>query len=183
MEIESIKTERLTIRNITSDDLKSDKFINEFIDFFVDKESSPLAIYDDEFPTDHNEIINMAGRMAANKHHLAIFLSSTNTFIGYIFHIASGDGGKDLGIGYAIHSANQNKGYGTEALSSFIEYARKNTDFVNVCAGTANANKPSIRMLEKLNFKKMFEHTQSLRKDKQGKPIEYIESLYSYGLK
>ena len=183
MEIESIKTERLAIRNITFDDLKSNKFINEFIDFFIDKELSPLAIYDEEFPTDKNAIINMAESMANHKHHLAILLSLTNTFIGYIFHIACGDDNKELGIGYAIHSAYQNKGYGTEALSSFIEFIRENTDYVKVCAGTANVNKPSVRMLEKLNFQKVNEHTQSLRNDKQGKPIEYIESFYTFSLK
>lgn len=173
-----ITTERLNIRNIVSDDLKSDKFVSEYKDFFIDKETSPYALYDTSFPTDEIEIMKMAENMVKNKHHLAICLSSNNTFIGYIFHIDCGN--KNLGIGYAIHSAHQNKGYGTEAIRVFADYALKNMGFECVNAGTANNNKPSVRMLEKLNFKKLFEQTQSHRKDEQGNSIEFVESLYSY---
>ena len=173
-----INTKRLTIRNITTDDLNSDKFISEYINFFIDKEKSPLSIYDEKFPADVNEITKMAEGMQKNNHHLAICLPPDDTFIGYIFHIDCGD--KNLGIGYAIHSDYQNKGYGTEACGAFIDYVFANTDFECVNAGTANNNKPSVRMLEKLNFTKMFEHNQSHRKDENGNAIEFVESLYSY---
>ena len=176
-----LETERLVVRSMVADDLQSDRFLSDYVDFFIDKESSPYAIYDVVFPTDENEIIKMAEGMQRNNHHLAICLSSDNTFIGYIFHIDCGN--KNLGIGYAIHSVHQNKGYGTEAVRAFIDYALKNMGFENVNAGTANANKPSVRMLEKLNFEKMFEQTQSHRKDEQKNPIEFTESLYSYKLK
>ncbi|HBL84688.1 MAG: hypothetical protein A2Y17_11180 [Clostridiales bacterium GWF2_38_85] len=179
MKIE-LKTERLIIRNFVSDDWKSYKFVKELKDFFIAKESSPYAVYDSRWPTDDDSILKMAEWMPQHNHHLAICLPSDNTFIGYIFHM---DGDNGLGIGYAIHSAYQNNGYGTEAVRGFIDYAFHNMGAKCVLAGTANNNIPSVRLLEKLNFKKVNEHAQSHRQDKQGNPINFIESLYTYSLK
>lgn len=171
-----IETERLNIRNFTVDDWKSNKFWSELKDFFVDKELSPYAVYDEGYPTSNESIAKMAEWVPNN--HLAVYLSAGDIFIGYIFYIIYEP--KKLGLGYAIHSAHQRKGYATEAVRAFIDYVRQNMDITRVDAGVANANIPSVRLLEKLNFSKTLERTQSHRKDEKGNPIEFVETLYSY---
>jgi len=172
------KSERLNIRSMDSNDWKSQRFVNELKDFLISKETSQYAVYDGWYPTDDSGIMRMAEWMPRDNDFLAVRLLSDDTFIGYIFHKIREP--KKLSLGYAINSAYQNKGYGSEACRALFDYAFKNMGVECVEAGTANANTPSVRMLEKLNFRKMSERTQSHRKDEHGNPIEFIESLYLY---
>jgi ribosomal-protein-alanine N-acetyltransferase len=95
-------------------------------------------------------------------------------FIGY--KGAPNDVG-EIEIGYGISPDCRSKGYTTEAAISMIDWAFNQDE---VCAITAlyivNTNAPSIRILEKLGFKKFGEgpgtHHRKLRREKWGLDLE-----------
>lgn len=57
-------------------------------------------------------------------------------------------------IGYAIKRKEWNKGYATEALEGIIEYGFKNIELNRIEATITPGNDSSVKVLEKLNFKK-----------------------------
>lgn len=60
-----------------------------------------------------------------------------------------------VGIGILITSENQNKGYGSEALEMIIDYAFTYLNVHQIFANITSDNINSIRLFEKLNFKKI----------------------------
>ena len=60
-----------------------------------------------------------------------------------------------VGIGILITSENQNKGYGSEALEMMIDYAFTYLNVHQIFANITSDNINSIRLFEKLNFKKI----------------------------
>ncbi|MGP4062432.1 GNAT family N-acetyltransferase [Halobacillus sp. H74] len=79
----------------------------------------------------------------------------TNEIIGDMGFKGKPDEEKAVEVGYGIESAQQNKGFATEALKSIIEWAF-NTGSVNkIMAECLEDNAPSIRVLEKVNMIKI----------------------------
>lgn len=79
------------------------------------------------------------------KHHKAIIG-------GICFHGEPNSAG-EAEIGYGTDPEYQSKGYMTETISGIIGWAKENTKIKTLIAETALSNTPSIRVLEKCNFK------------------------------
>jgi len=161
---------RLKIRRFNSGDWKR---LHEII---LDKEASPYAIYDHEFPTDEKAAKELTIYFMNSKDFYAICIKSTGELIGYIALNYCNEHQRNLG--YCLHSAHQGKGYASEACRTLLEHAFNHLNIEEVIAGTANENHPSCKLLLSLNFKKISESTHSFRKSSDGTPIEFTGGEY-----
>ncbi|MBQ8893546.1 MAG: GNAT family N-acetyltransferase [Clostridia bacterium] len=128
-----IKTERLTIQKIS---LQDQPALRRIADDFA---CSPYAAYDLPLPTDGKSV----AQFAASGLFYGVFLE--RELIGYICFHEEGD---CWDLGYCFHSAYYGKGYAYESCKALLASApvRRFT------AGTALANTPSVRLLERLGF-------------------------------
>ena len=163
-----IETTRLFLRNFRTDDAQP---LREMI---VQKESSEYAIYDHEWPTSLDEIKRITAWFAREDHYLAVCLKETGKLIGYIcLNPAQETETRVFDLGYCFNSDYHGQGYATEACKAVIEYAFSDLQADSLTCGTAAANTPSVRLLDRLGFKKTGEETISFRKTPDGKPIEF----------
>jgi [ribosomal protein S5]-alanine N-acetyltransferase len=79
----------------------------------------------------------------------------TSKIIGDIGFKGKPDAEKSVEVGYGITSSEQNKGYATEALKCIIEWAFNSGSVNKIMAECLEDNIPSIKVLNKLNMKKM----------------------------
>jgi len=165
----TIETRRLLIRNFGSDDADS---LREMI---VQKESSPYAVYDHEWPTSENEIKGIVAWFASQDHYLAVGLKETGKLIGFIsLNPAGSEESIEFDIGYCLNSDYHNHGYATEGCQAVIDFAFQELKAASLTSGTAAHNGPSCRLLNRLGLKKISEGTTSFRKTPEGKPIEFV---------
>ncbi len=158
-------TKRLVIRRFSMDDLSG------FVDLIRDKMASPMSVYDDQFPTDVETLIDVLRYAAGSEEWHAVALAETGELIGYITANACEESGT-RNLGYCIHSAHQGRGYAREAASSVMAtWAERGT--AAWVAGTAARNEPSVRLLTNLGFRVVSHETASFAKDADGNPIEF----------
>lgn len=159
-----IKTNRLFIREIRSEDWKSIKNIA------TDFAQSEYIIYDQPFPLEDIKIMALTKQFADSHLFFAVFLENSSDMIGYVcFH--NNDGNYDLG--YCFHSTYQGKGYALESCLEMIKYVEHNHKVKSFTAGTALKNTPSCNILKKLGF--ILSGTESLafHKDEAGFDIVF----------
>lgn len=168
--IVTIKTSRLEIRNFRTDDWRD---LQEII---ISKETSEYAIYDHQFPTSENEIKGITEWFSKGDNFLAVCELACNKVIGYIS--LNGEIDKEKDLGYCFSSIYQGKGYATEACIALISHAFNNLNVERITSGTANLNYPSCKLLNKLGFIKTGEAIASFRKTSEGKPIEFVGSSF-----
>jgi ribosomal-protein-alanine N-acetyltransferase len=112
----------------------------------------------------------MAQRDAAGRAHLGIPLPEMAIVTEWRGRGAYCDGnGKARGQGYA-----------TEACRAVLGHAFDGLQAQSVVSGTAAANRPSCRLLERLGFQKTGESMGSFRNAPDGEPIEFL--AFSYAL-
>ncbi len=164
----TMNTTRLLLRNFRSDDVES---LREMI---VQKESSEYAVYDYEWPTSEDKIKGIAAWFASEDHYVAVCLKETGKLIGYIcLNPAQDAEGRVFDLGYCFNSDYHGCGYASEACKAVITYAFADLEAERLTCGTAAANTPSCRLLDRLGFEKIGEATMSFRKTPDGKPIEF----------
>ena len=169
-----LKTERLTIRHIVSDDWKNIR------DIWVDFNASEYAQYDTLHITeDANVQARIAKWAAANSgtEHMFFAICLDETVIGYVaFNI------RDIGyeIGYCFHSAYHGKGYAKESMLALFDYLRT-LGITNFSAGTAINNTPSVKLLSSLGFKLVEQEKVSFYKDADGNDIVFDGGIFEYG--
>ena len=103
----------------------------------------------------------------------AVILNNNKTLIGHVQAIKIDDGNWE--IGYHIAKKYRNKGYATEALQVFIPKIMKDLNINELYGITLKENAPSIKVLEKCGFKKIFTGLN----DYLGKKKEIIKYCYT----
>jgi ribosomal-protein-alanine N-acetyltransferase len=83
-----------------------------------------------------------------------IWVEETNELIGTCCLGNFDEKSKRSEIGYAIKRKEWNKGYATEALAAIIEYGFNEIELNRIEATITPGNDSSIKVLEKLNFRK-----------------------------
>lgn len=78
-----------------------------------------------------------------------------NTVIGDIGFKGKPNSENIVEIGYGIVPSAQGKGYATEAVQKLIDWAFSNKSINKIVAECLDENIPSIRVLEKLQMKRM----------------------------
>lgn len=143
-----IATRRLDIRPIRPDDWPGLRRIA------LDFQASPYRIYDHEMPTADGKVQAAAAYLAGTGLFFAVFEAGSAEMIGYVcFHIEGGS----CDMGYCFHSSVHGRGYAFEACSTMMELLSQACGIRRFTAGTALVNAPSMRLLERLGFEKLYE--------------------------
>ena len=166
-----IKTERLLIRKVATNDWESIKRIWD--DFRV----SEYAKYDVPHKSDADEIKSQVSKWEnANQgeKHLFFAVCLENEVIGYMdFH----DTGNGYESGYCFHSDYHGKGYAKESYQALIKlYADRGIK--RFTAGTALKNIPSVRLLHSLGFKQVGTEKVSFYQDEEGNDIYFDGGIF-----
>lgn len=161
-----METERLIIRNFLSSDFDS------FCELIRDKMNSKMSIYDEQFPTDNNGLKMFLNYCIRSREFLAIVLKENDNLIGFIAINYIDE--KTRNLGYLIHTNHQNKGYCSEAITAIKNYCKMKLKVEKLISGTAEANLPSMIVLEKAGFKIIKKEKGSFAKDENGNDIEFL---------
>jgi len=149
----TIKTSRLLIRELASEDAEDIYEYAQNVDSFV---------YTDGFPKDFNEVQFMISIWKTEAYESkrfirwSIVLETENKVIGGIYlFLPTGDdeSGRRMDIGYEISKKYWNKGYASEAIEAISRYALGNMGLVRVQAQIIPENIGSIKACEKAGFK------------------------------
>ena len=169
-----LKTERLTIRHIVSDDWKNIR------DILVDFNSSEYAQYDTPHITENTNVqARIAKWAAANSgtEHMFFAICLDEIVIGYIAFNLRENGHE---IGYCFHSAYHGKGYAKESHLALFNYLRT-LGITKFSAGTGLNNTPSVKLLTSLGFKLVAQEKVSFYKDADGNDIVFDGGIFEYG--
>lgn len=170
-----IETARLVLRNFIDDDWES---LHEMITQY---QASEYAAYDQQWPTSAEEIKGITNWFASGDEFLAVCLQDTGQFIGFVaLNPDDRADGRQYSIGYVFNSQYQGRGYATEACQAILGHAFNQLQAQKLVTATAEVNRPSRRLLERLGFQKTAENMASFRTSADGKPIEFLG--YSYAL-
>ena len=142
-----IETNRLLLRNFTADDGPA------LLKMILLYQQSPYSQYDHPWPTDHEQIKGVANWFASGDNYLAVCLKDTGVFIGFV--CLNPDKYREepaLNIGYIFDADYYGHGYATEAGRAALIRAFNDLGVNHVISGTARANLPSVRLLERLGL-------------------------------
>ncbi len=164
-----IETERLTIRQFVAGDWAA------LHGMIVQYQASEYAAYDQTWPTSPEEIKGVAEWFASGEQFLAVCLRDTGQFIGFVsLNLQEGDACRKYDLGYCFSFDHHGRGYATEACRAVLGRAFGELQAGEVTTGTAAANGPSCRLLERLGFEVTGEGMTSFRNGPDGKPIEFL---------
>lgn len=129
----------------------SKEFINDYLVMMNDNEnvnrffgvSNKVFTYEDESKWVEDEI-------NANALVWSMIEKASNKFIGNIELMEMDDNGKELGI--AITANMQNKGYGTEAINTLLQYAKEKLQLKKIFLRTRLYNERAIHVYQKCGF-------------------------------
>ena len=169
-----LETLRLTLRSFEADDWRA------LQEMTLQIESSEYAAYDFAWPTSGEEIRGIAKWFASGDRYLAVCLQPTGRFIGSIsLTQAEKAAWVEFDLGYRFNFDYHGKGYATEGCQAVIDHAFRQLAADRVTSGTAAANLPSCRLLQRLGMTKTGESTASFRKTSEGKPIEFVDFSFA----
>ena len=146
-----LKTERLTLRQLISSDdkeifaLRSDDNVNKYLDRERSKSIDDAKNF---IQTIHENI------QRNNSIYWAITLNGTYKLIGTICLFDFSNDHLKAEIGYELLPDFQGKGIMQEAASKVIHFGIQHIGLNSIEAYTHSENESSIRLLEKLNFKR-----------------------------
>jgi RimJ/RimL family protein N-acetyltransferase len=164
-----LKTDRLVIRNFHTTDWGA------LYEMIVQYQSSELAAYDQPWPTTPEEIRKITEWFANGDSYLAVCLKATGRFIGFVaLNPEPSDDQGMFNLGYVFNFDYHGHGYATEACRAVLGHAFDSRQAQRVVTGTAEVNRASCRLLERLGFQKASESTGSFRQTSDGKPIPFV---------
>lgn len=151
-----IKTKRLLIKPLTAEELK--KHIDSPYDFAHDIGLIPSQslIANETKEAILNDLLPNITDTTKDSDFYTMWIlieKGEKAIIGGIcFHGEPNEKG-EVEIGYGTDLEFRNKGYMTESISGLIHWIRENKDVRSIIAETQNSNIPSIKVLEKNDFK------------------------------
>lgn len=161
-----IKTERLYIRTIRTDDwIDLKKIWNDF-------SKSEYAKYDVSHKKEDEEIKDCAYIFERCETHYVICIKEE--VIGYVEFLATEE---SYVIGYCFLSEYHGKGYAKESCQALLDYYL-NKGIKRFTAGVGLNNIPSVQLLKSLGFTQVRTEKVSFYKDEQGKDIDFDCGVY-----
>ena len=145
------ETERLTIRNFRIDDWEA---LHEMIVQYVS--SGLAALEPNQWPTSPDEIKKITEWFASVDSYFAVCLKDTGRFIGFVC-LNPEKGEREFNIGYTFNFDYHGKGYATEACRALLGHAFDRLGAQRVVTGTHPSNTASVRLLERLGFRRTTE--------------------------
>ncbi|NHQ67228.1 GNAT family N-acetyltransferase [Elizabethkingia miricola] len=149
-----LKTERLTLRQLSIDDhqdifaLRSDPEINEFLGRQICETKEEAIIFINKVNDNIKE---------GNSFYWAVTLAESNTLVGTIclFDLSAEDDSCE--IGYELMTEFQGQGIMTEAVQTVIDYVFHTLKLKKILAVTHYKNQSSTNLLLKFDFVKSIE--------------------------
>lgn len=154
-------TDRLLLRSVKLDDAKaifsyrSDTVSNQFQGWI------PKNI--DEVSSFLNHGVSSTINVSGTWYQLAIVKKDDRQLIGDIGIHFLDDGGHQVEIGYTLNRNEQGKGYAAEALTNIINYLFHELNKHRIIASIDPRNEKSIRLVQRLGFRKEAHFRESLR--------------------
>ena len=168
----NIETQRLTIREFIFDDWRD---LQEMI---IQKEVSEYAIYDHQWPVSDEEIKRIIGWFVDKPNYFAICLKESK-LIGYIL-LNNTENPDEIDMGYCLNEDYMGKGFAQEACTALLTYTFDTLKTKRIICNTAQKNKPSCRLLNRLGMTPVAELPDStLRNDENGNPITFLGVRYA----
>jgi RimJ/RimL family protein N-acetyltransferase len=145
-----LETDRLIIRNFRPDDWQD---LQETV---VQYQASEWARYEDRWPTAKEEVKDMAKWLAGGDDYLAVCLKEMGKLIGLIaINRRQEQAGRVYNLGYVFHPSYHGHGYATESCQAATDYVFGQLGAHGILTGTHPANRPSVRLLERLGLKEI----------------------------
>ena len=170
-----IKTRRLTLRRVRAEDWKDLQLI------WADAAKSEYARYDKPSDLDDAAVKKRVAKWASaaeGDEHMFFAVCLEGTVIGYAaFNIRE----EGYELGYCFRSDFHRQGYAYESLSALTDHL-KAKGVKLITAGTALANTPSVRLLDRLGFARPGTEQVSFYKDENGDPIVFEGGVYELKL-
>lgn len=157
-----IHTPRLLLRGYQPDDWQP---LYEMVHRY---QASGMSIYDEPWPSDAEAFPKITSYLAGNDAFYVVCLAG-GTYIGHITLNAEAPGRYNLG--YIFDERYHGKGYAAEACRAVIQHAFEELGAEMIVSGTAVVNTPSVRLLERLGFRRTGEMEVSFYQDADGSPI------------
>lgn len=155
----TLETKRLIIRPITLDDK------NEVFEYRSDKETNK---YQGWIPTNLSDVETFIGKISKQIDEpetwfqFIILEKETQKIIGDLgIHFFDREN-KQTEIGCTLNKKFQNKGYATEAVKTIIDYLFKELNKHRIITSIDPENKNSIRLVERIGFRKEAHFIESL---------------------
>lgn len=167
-----ITTPRLRIANFSPEEWKD---LQRMIIWYM---SSPFASFDHQWPVSDEEMKGICTWVASTDDFLAVRLREDNRFIGYVCLSPTGEE-DTYNLGYCIHGPFHKNGYAYESCQALVDFAFRKLGAKKIISGTADENRPSVKLLKKLGFSVTGSTTGSFRQDEEGKPIEFTGCEYA----
>ena len=162
-----METDRLVIRSFWETDID---------DFYEYMKLESTAKYEDFQPYSYEECVASVKRRTAMEGVFAVVLKSNDKLIGDINYSEEEDDTYE--IGYDFNELFWGQGYATEACKEVLKHLFETVGARRVIAQCNDDNEHSIRLLERLGFRKegCFLEDVTFKEDKDGNPI-YVNSL------
>lgn len=143
----------------------------------IDKESSPYAYMDHAWPTCDDKIKEICNWFSKGDEFLAIRTKEEKLLIGFA-SMNNSNSSNVKNLGYCLLSNHQSQGFAFEACAALIKHAFEVQHIETISTGTGLANRPSIRLLEKLGFVLKSKDRTHFRTDSDGNPMSFESGLY-----
>lgn len=166
-----LNTDRLFIRDISYNDWEALQRI------VIDFRNSKYRNYDMHFPTEEHAIQTLVIQLADSHLFYGVFLQGSSEMIGYVCLHNNRD---QYDLGFCFHSQYFGKGYGFESCIAVMKYMKQFCGAKGFTAGTALANAPSCKLLEKLGFVCRDTEELSFHKDELGNDIIFQGGIFEY---
>jgi [ribosomal protein S5]-alanine N-acetyltransferase len=164
-----LQTARLVVRNFLMSDCDALRAM------IIQFQASQYAAFDHAWPTSPDEIRHVTAWFARGDSFLAVCLKDTGQFIGYIaLSQEPAEDGRVYNLGYCFAAEYHGQGYASEACRAVLGHAFDDLQAHAVVAGTAAANLPSRRLLQRLGFKKTAEMMTSFSNAADGTALEFL---------
>ena len=162
-----METDRLVIRSFQETDID---------DFYEYMKLDSTAKYEDFSPYSYEECVASIKRRAEVDYVFAVVLKQENKLIGDINYSEEDDDTYE--IGYDFNEFFWGHGYAAESCKEIIRHLFETVGARRVIAQCNDDNDRSIRLLEKLGFRKegCFLEDVSFKEDENGNPI-YVNSV------
>lgn len=161
-----METKRLNIRKFCIEDKR------DFEELIRDKMSSEYAIYDEQFPTDGKGLKDLLAYFIDCDEFFAIEIKDIKRLIGFVSLNVIDDATRNLG--YCIHTQYQGMGFATEVVIEMKKYAKEKLGLTKLISGTAEENKPSVDLLQRMGFAVVNKQQGSFVNDENGNPIVFV---------
>ncbi len=167
-----METDHLIIRRFVRDDFQ------DFSNLICDKMRSRYAVYDEQFPTDHENVKALLYFFKDSEEFWAIELKATKNVIGFVSLNYIDEHTRNLG--YCIHTEYQGKGFASEVVVEIMRYAHETLNVRKMISGTAEENEPSVKLLLKTGFSLVEKSKGSFVNDEKGNPIIFTGCSFEY---